>query len=154
MNYITHEGYQRLTQELSYLWKEKRPEIVRAITAAAAEGDRSENAEYIYRKKELRETDRKIRQMERHLKDIKIVQDKPRNQDKVFFGAWVDLEDEEGNEVCYRIVGSMEVRVEENEISVKSPVARALIGKELDEEVTVLLPEGKKQTYYIIGIRY
>lgn len=154
MNYITHEGYQRLTQELGYLWKEKRPEIVRAITAAAAEGDRSENAEYIYRKKELRETDRKIRQMERHLKDIKIVQDKPRNQEKVFFGAWVDLEDEDGKEVCYRIVGSMEVRIEENEISVKSPVARALIGKELDDEVTVVLPEGKKQTYYIIGIRY
>jgi len=86
-HYITYAGFVRLTEEASYLWKVKRPEIVRAIATAAAEGDRSENAEYIYRKKELRETDRKIRYLERHLKDIEVVRDKPKNQEKIFFGA-------------------------------------------------------------------
>ncbi len=140
MNYITQDGFYRLSEELSYLWKVKRPEIVRAITTAAAEGDRSENAEYIYRKKELRETDRKIRYLERHLKDIQVVRDKPRQRDKVFFGARVLLEDEAGEQVCYRIVGGLEVRLEENEISVASPVAKALLGKQLGDDVVVFCP--------------
>lgn len=154
MNYITQDGFYRLTEELSFLWKVKRPEIVRAISTAAAEGDRSENAEYIYRKKELRETDRKIRYLERHLKDIKVVRDKPRQRDKVFFGAYVLLEDENGQQRRYRIVGGIEVRGEENEISVKSPVAQALIGKMLDEEVEVTLPDNQKISYTILEINY
>ena len=154
MNYITQQGYYRLTEELSFLWKKKRPEIVRAIATAAAEGDRSENAEYIYRKKELRETDWKIRHLERNLKDIRVVRDKPKQQDKVFFGAWVLLEDESGETKELRIVGGIEVRLEEGEISMHSPVAKALLGKNLEDEVTVLLPDNHKQYYYIVGIRY
>ncbi len=154
LNYITQEGFYRLSEELSYLWKVKRPEIVRAISTAAAEGDRSENAEYIYRKKELRETDRKIRYLERHLKDIQVVRDKPRQRDKVFFGASVLLEDEAGERVCYRIVGGLEVRLEENEISVASPVAKALLGKQLGDDVVVFLPDSRKVEYTLLEIQY
>lgn len=154
MNYITQDGFYRLSEELSHLWKVKRPEIVRAISTAAAEGDRSENAEYIYRKKELRETDRKIRYLERHLKDIQVVRDKPRQRDKVFFGARVLLEDEMGEQVRYRIVGGLEVRLEENEISVASPMAKALLGKVLDDDVVVSLPDGRKVTYTLLEIVY
>lgn len=154
MNYITQDGFYRLSEELSHLWKVKRPEIVRAISTAAAEGDRSENAEYIYRKKELRETDRKIRYLERHLKDIQVVRDKPRQRDKVFFGARVLLEDEMGEQVRYRIVGGLEVRLEENEISVASPMAKALLGKALDDDVVVSLPDGRKVTYTLLDIVY
>lgn len=154
MNYITQDGFYRLSEELSHLWKVKRPEIVRAISTAAAEGDRSENAEYIYRKKELRETDRKIRYLERHLKDIQVVRDKPRQRDKVFFGARVLLEDEMGEQVRYRIVGGLEVRLEENEISVASPMAKALLGKVLDDDVVVSLPDGRKVTYTLLDIVY
>ncbi len=154
MNYITQDGFYRLSEELSHLWKVKRPEIVRAISTAAAEGDRSENAEYIYRKKELRETDRKIRYLERHLKDIQVVRDKPRQRDKVFFGASVLLEDEMGDQVRYRIVGGLEVRLEENEISVASPMAKALLGKVLDDDVVVSLPDGRKVTYTLLEIVY
>ncbi|WP_029939800.1 transcription elongation factor GreB [Thiomicrospira sp. S5] len=154
MNYITQDGFYRLSEELGHLWKVKRPEIVRAISTAAAEGDRSENAEYIYRKKELRETDRKIRYLERHLKDIQVVRDKPRQRDKVFFGASVLLEDEMGEQVRYRIVGGLEVRLEENEISVASPMAKALLGKVLDDDVVVSLPDGRKVTYTLLEIVY
>ncbi|MGE4498758.1 MAG: transcription elongation factor GreB [Hydrogenovibrio sp.] len=154
MNYITQDGFYRLSEELSHLWKVKRPEVVRAISTAAAEGDRSENAEYIYRKKELRETDRKIRYLERHLKDIQVVRDKPRQRDKVFFGAGVLLEDEMGEQVHYRIVGGLEVRLEENEISVASPMAKALLGKALDDDVVVSLPDGRKVTYTLLEIVY
>jgi len=154
LNYITQDGFYRLSEELSHLWKVKRPEIVRAISTAAAEGDRSENAEYIYRKKELRETDRKIRYLERHLKDIQVVRDKPRQRDKVFFGASVLLEDEMGDQVRYRIVGGLEVRLEENEISVASPMAKALLGKVLDDDVVVSLPDGRKVTYTLLEIVY
>jgi transcription elongation factor GreB len=154
LNYITQDGFYRLSEELNHLWKVKRPEIVRAISTAAAEGDRSENAEYIYRKKELRETDRKIRYLERHLKDIQVVRDKPRQRDKVFFGASVLLEDEMGDQVRYRIVGGLEVRLEENEISVASPMAKALLGKALDDDVVVSLPDGRKVTYTLLEIVY
>jgi transcription elongation factor GreB len=154
LNYITQDGFYRLSEELSHLWKVKRPEVVRAISTAAAEGDRSENAEYIYRKKELRETDRKIRYLERHLKDIQVVRDKPRQRDKVFFGAGVLLEDEMGEQVHYRIVGGLEVRLEENEISGASPMAKALLGKALDDDVVVSLPDGRKVTYTLLEIVY
>lgn len=152
--YITQEGYRRLNAELRELWRVKRPHIVRAISTAAAEGDRSENAEYIYRKKELRETDRKIRYLERQLKDITVVQDKPKNRDKVFFGAWVTLEDDSQAAKRYRIVGGIEARSEHSEISVHSPVARGLLGKSLGDEVEIILPDQQKITYYIINIEY
>lgn len=153
-HYITQDGFYRLSAELSHLWKVKRPEIVRAIATAAAEGDRSENAEYIYRKKELRETDRKIRYLERHLKDIQVVRDKPRRQDKVYFGAYVVLTDALGESVRYRLVGGLEARLAENEISVASPVGQAVLGKTLDEAVTVTRPDGTRKNYTIVEIAY
>ena len=105
--YITRDGFQALSAELKALWK-RRAGVTKAITAAAAEGDRSENAEYIYRKKELREIDRRIRYLQKRLPDLKVVSEPPSNPDKVFFGAWVTLEDEHGEESVYRIVGADE----------------------------------------------
>lgn len=154
MHYITYEGYIRLTAEAKELWTQKRPAIVKAIATAAAEGDRSENAEYIYRKKELRETDRKIRYLEKQLKHIKVVRDKPKNQNKVFFGAWVTLETEDGEIVEYRIVGGIEARHELGEISIGSPVAESLLGKELEDDVVVHLPDNQTRCFTINKIHY
>lgn len=154
MSYITAQGHQRLTEEMVYLWKTKRPQIVRALADAAAEGDRSENAEYIYRKKELRETDRRIRYLERHLKDIKVVRDLPADQSKIYFGAWVELEDVNGDIKTFRIVGGIEVGHTPGEISIFSPVAKALLGKQVGDQVRVHLPEGQKALYYVLSIRY
>lgn len=154
MQYITYEGYIRLTAEAKELWTKKRPAIVKAIATAAAEGDRSENAEYIYRKKELRETDRKIRYLEKQLKNIKVVRDKPKNLNKVFFGAWVTLETEEGERIEYRIVGGIEARHELGEISIGSPVAKALLGKNLEDEAIVHLPDNQTRCFIIDKIRY
>lgn len=154
MSYITPEGYQRLSSEMVFLWKKKRPEIVRALADAAAEGDRSENAEYIYRKKELRETDRRLRYLERHLKDIKVVRDRPADLSKIYFGAWVTLEDEDGELHTYRIVGGLEAGHTPGDISLFSPVAKALLGKSVEDEVTVELPENKRAIYYVVSIQY
>ena len=154
MSYITPEGYQRLSSEMVFLWKKQRPEIVRALADAAAEGDRSENAEYIYRKKELRETDRRLRYLERHLKDIKVVHDRPANESKVYFGAWVTLEDLDGELHTYRIVGGLEAGYTPGDISLFSPVAKAILGKSVDDEVTVDLPENKRAVYYVVSIQY
>lgn len=130
--------------------------MVKAISVAAAEGDRSENAEYIYRKKELRELDRKIRFLEKNLKNVKVIQDKPKQKTKVFFGAWVTLMGAHliNNKVTYRLVGSVEVCIEDGEISIESPLAKALLGKRLNEEVVVCLPDGTNHVYEIIEIRY
>ena len=151
--YITPEGYERLQTELDYLWKEKRPEVTKALTAAAAEGDRSENAEYIYRKKQLREIDSRVRFLRKRLENMKVVSEKPSDENKVFFGAWVTLEDENGDEVKYRIVGPDEFDYEKNLISMDSPLAKALMGKNLDSDVAVETPQGQKE-YYIVDIQY
>lgn len=150
--YITPEGYQCLQDELEALWK-RRAEVTKALTAAAAEGDRSENAEYIYRKKELREIDRRIRYLQKRLPDLKVVRDIPQDQARIFFGAWVHLEDEHGKEVVYRIVGPDEFDVKKGYISIDSPVARALMKKAVDDEVTVQTPEGST-TYYVTEVHY
>ena len=151
--YITAEGYQKLAEELDYLWFELRPEVTRAVSAAAAEGDRSENAEYIYRKKQLREIDSRVRFLRKRLEDMKVVSTVPENQDKVFFGAWVTVEDEKGDERCYRIVGPDEFDRQEEYISMDSPVAKALLGKELDDEIELELPGGKS-TLIILDVEY
>ncbi|MCG6970290.1 MAG: transcription elongation factor GreB [Gammaproteobacteria bacterium] len=151
--YITPQGHQRLEQELNHLWREKRPEVTKALTAAAAEGDRSENAEYIYRKKQLREIDSRVRFLRKRLENMKIVSGKPSDQNKVFFGAWVTLEDEKGEELTYRIVGPDEFDYQNNLISMDSPLAKALLGKSLDSDVIVETPQGKKE-YYLVSIRY
>jgi transcription elongation factor GreB len=152
MEYITPAGYQSLRDEHQVLWQ-RRHEVVAAITTAAAEGDRSENAEYIYRKKELREVDRRLRYLGRRLDELKIARGLPADTGRVYFGAWVELEDDAGDLRTYRIVGADEIEAGEGWISMRSPLARALLGKALDQTVEVQLPGGKKQ-YIVTAIRY
>ncbi|SRR6056297_1873897 len=142
--YITPEGQRRLQHELKQLWVDRR-EVVAAITAAAAEGDRSENAEYIYRKKQLRGIDGRIRYLQKRLDVVEVVREQPKTLDRVFFGAFVTLEDEAGETSRYRIVGADEIDSKLGWISVDSPVARALLGRRLDEEVSIDTPAGARQ---------
>lgn len=152
-HYITREGYLALDRELKYLWKEERPKVTQAVSEAAAMGDRSENAEYIYGKRRLREIDRRVRFLSKRLEQLTIVDPNPMQEGKIFFGAWVTLLDDEGNEKVYRIVGADEFDPKKNWISINSPVARSLIGHKVDDEITVMTPNG--QVYYtVLGIRY
>ncbi len=150
--YITPSGMRRLETEQKEIWQRRR-EVVSALAAAAAEGDRSENAEYIYRKKELRELDRRIRYLQKRLPELRVVADKPSNREQVFFGAEVELEDEAGAQVRYRIVGPDEFDREPHYISVDSPLARSLLKRELGDEVEVDVPRGR-MTYCIGAIDY
>jgi len=151
--YITPEGYQKLSDELNYLWRKKRPEVTRSVSEAAAQGDRSENAEYIYGKKQLREIDRRVRFLRKRLENLTIVDRKPDNQQQIFFGAWVKLEDLSGVVHCYRIVGPDEFDTQKGWISIDAPLARALMKKHVDDEVTVDLPKGC-EIYHIIDVKY
>jgi len=143
-DYITREGWDRLDKELKYLWKEERPKVTKAVSEAAALGDRSENAEYIYGKKRLREIDRRVRFLDKRLEKLTIVYPNPQQEGKVFFGAWVTLIDEDDKEVTYRLVGPDEWDVKKGEISIDSPMARALLGKKVDDEITVKVPDGER----------
>lgn len=151
--YITPEGAAALKSELKELWGKKRPEVVRALSDAAAEGDRSENAEYIYRKKQLGEIDRRIRYISKRLDVIQVVDRLPQDQSTVRFGASVRLEDETNNTVVYRIVGADETSATRNWISIDSPVARGLLGKRSGDKVEVKLPQGIRQLL-IVDINY
>jgi transcription elongation factor GreB len=151
--YITPEGKQRLAEEVDNLWTKRRPEVTKALAAAAAEGDRSENAEYIYRKKELREIDARIRYLRKRLDGIVVVDRIPDDQDKVYFGAWVRLEDSAGKEYVYRIVGPDEFQPSQGWISMDSPMGKALLGRSLDDEFTLMLPEGETE-YVITEVSY
>lgn len=150
--YITAQGMTSLNEELAQIWIRRR-DVVRALSAAAAEGDRSENAEYIYRKKELRGLDRRIRYLQKRMPDLHVVADNPDNQDKIFFAAWVTLENEQGEELEYRIVGPDEIDYQKGNISMDSPLALALRGKQVDDEAIITLPTGVKH-YFIVAIRY
>ncbi len=150
--YITAEGYEILETELKQLW-ERRKHVTAALSAAAAEGDRSENAEYIYRKKELREIDRRIHYLQKRLPTLTVVSEKPGNQNQVFFGAWVTLETMDGDEITYRIVGADEIDTTGGLISLDSPLAKALLKKTLDDEVVIRLGD-RESRYYIVSIRY
>lgn len=150
--YITQAGAQRLEAELKALW-ERRADVTKHLAAAAAEGDRSENAEYIYRKKELREIDRRIRYLQKRLPSLSVVSALPSNRNRVFFGAWVTLEDEAGALAIYRIVGADEIDTQQGWISVDSPMARAILKREIDDPVTVVTPAGLSQ-FTIAEIRY
>lgn len=150
--YITGDGYEALQRELNGLWA-RRKEVTKALSAAAAEGDRSENAEYIYRKKEQAGIDRRIRYLQKRLPDLTVVRDAPSNPEQVFFGAWVTLEDDGGKEHTYRIVGPDEFDPEKGWISMDSPMARALLKKAIDDEVSVETPNGVDE-YVIVGVRY
>jgi len=145
-NYITPSGYRRLADEFEYLRSTKRPEVVSALSDAAAEGDRSENAEYIYRKRQLREIDRRLRFLGKRLDHVAVID--PRDQkrrDRVFFGATVTVEDEDGTETTYKIVGVDEIDGKSGAISWKSPIGRALIGKALDDTVVVKWHAGRRE---------
>ncbi|MDA8388083.1 MAG: transcription elongation factor GreB, partial [Nitrospiraceae bacterium] len=135
--YITPQGQKRLSEELSYLWKVKRPQVTQAVAEAAAMGDRSENAEYIYGKKQLRQIDSRIRFLTRRLNELVVVDRPPDDTSKVFFGAWVGLEDSDGNLFRYRIVGADEFDPQKGLISIDSPMAKALLLKSEGEEVVV-----------------
>jgi len=150
--YITADGFRRLQAELKERWVLRR-EVTAALTAAAAEGDRSENAEYIYRKKQLREIDRRIRYLQKRLDRLRVVDSAPDDRERVFFGARVTLEEDSGASTNYRIVGPDEIDDGEGWISVDSPVARALLGKRLDDEVSVPTPGGLR-CFWIIDVSY
>jgi transcription elongation factor GreB len=150
--YITPEGFARLQAELQGLWT-RRAEVTAALSAAAAEGDRSENAEYIYRKKELREIDRRIRYLQKRLPDLTVVAAQAGDRSRAYFGAWVNVEDEAGNETVYRIVGPDEFDLAKGWISMDSPMARALLKKAVDDEVRVETPQGAA-VYYVVGVSY
>jgi transcription elongation factor GreB len=152
-SYITPEGAKKLRAELEQLWTIERPRVTQEVADAAAQGDRSENAEYIYGKRRLREIDRRVRFLSKRLDDVTVVNEPPTDPNRVFFGAWVTLEDEDGNEHTYRIVGPDESNVEKGWISMEAPVARALLGKRDGDDVLVRRPKGDI-TYTIIAIRY
>ncbi len=137
--YITTQGFDALKTEQSELWRRRR-DVVKALSAAAAEGDRSENAEYIYRKKELAGIDRRIRYLQKRLPDLKVVSESP-NTAQIYFGAWVRLEQDDGSEVEYRIVGPDEIDQQSGYISLDSPMARALLGKSIDDEINIKVGE-------------
>ena len=151
--YITPEGAERLRRELDVLWRVRRPQVTRAVAEAAAQGDRSENAEYIYGKKQLREIDRRVRFLRKRLEQLIVVRERPSDPGRIFFGAWVRLEDQHGSEAVYRIVGPDEFDPDKGWISMDSPVARALLGRRVDDEVSVRLPQGSVD-YVVLEIDY
>jgi transcription elongation factor GreB len=152
-SYITPDGAKKLRAELDHLWTVERPRVTQAVSDAAALGDRSENADYIYGKRRLREIDRRVRFLRKRLDVVTVVRETPTDGGRVFFGAWVTLEDEEGDEVTYRIVGPDESNVELGWISMEAPVGMALLGKRDGDDVRVQRPKGNI-TYTIVGIRY
>jgi transcription elongation factor GreB len=151
---ITREGHARLKAELDDLWRVRRPEVVRALAAAAAEGDRSENAEYTYRKKQLGEIDRRVRYLSKRLEALRVVDTAPSDREAVFFGAEVEIEDATTGETHrYRIVGPDETDAKLGWISVDSPLARAMLKKRIDDEFEATLPSGAAR-YFIVDVKY
>lgn len=151
--YITKEGADKLLAELKYLWKEKRPAVTQSVSDAAKLGDRSENAEYIYGKKQLREIDRRVRYLEKRLDQCTVVDRLPMDRSTVFFGAWVTLEDEDGNQERFRIVGPDEIDHNDAYISMDSPVAKSLLKRSEGDEV-ILRRAGGEKAFYIEQIEY
>jgi len=135
--YITPEGARALREELQYIWKVKRPDVTKKVSAAAALGDRSENADYIYGKKHLREIDSRVRFLLKRMDNLEVVDRKPDDQNKVFFGAWVKVEDDDGNVKSLRIVGVDELDITKGWISLYSPMAKGLLGKQKDDEISI-----------------
>ncbi|MFQ5417644.1 MAG: transcription elongation factor GreB [Myxococcota bacterium] len=151
--YITPEGEAALRVELDRLWSDERPRVTREVADAAAQGDRSENAEYIYGKKRLREIDRRVRFLSKRLDELTVVRERPADDGRVYFGAWLLLENEAGDEMRYRIVGPDEFDVEAGKISVDSPIGRALMRKEVGDTVRVRRPRGDTRLT-ILEVRY
>ncbi len=153
LDYITPEGMQKLRDEVDFLWKVERPQVTRDVTAAAELGDRSENADYIYGKKRLREIDRRLRFLAKRIEALKVVAPRKHPDQKVTFGCWVTLEDEDGKVQTYRLVGPDEVDATAGNISIGSPVGRALLGKFEDDEVEVDRPRGVAE-FTIVKVAY
>jgi transcription elongation factor GreB len=151
--YITPEGEQVLREELHQLWKVERPEVTSAVHEAAKNGDRSENGDYIYGKRRLREIDSRVRFLNKRLEELQVVDRPPDDPSRIFFGAWVTLEDEDGEQKSWRIVGPDEFDLSAGKLSMDSPMARALLGKGLDDEITVDSPSGER-VYFVTGIDY
>ena len=151
---ITPEGAQKLSDEIDHLWNVERPRVTQEVADAAAQGDRSENAEYIYGKKRLREIDGRVRFLSKRLDELTVVQPgQVGDPDKIYFGAWVTIEDEQGEEHRYRLVGPDEFDIKQGLLSIESPMGRVLLGKEAGDEVTVQRPAGPA-VYEITGISY
>ena len=150
---ITADGHLRLKQELDDLWRVRRPEVVRALAAAAAEGDRSENAEYTYRKKQLGEIDRRVRYLGKRLEFLRVIDSTPSDRGAIYFGAWFRVEDDDGVEHESRIVGPDETDAARGWISIDSPMARALLKKRIDDEFSVELPGGITR-FVLVDVSY
>ena len=151
--FATAEGARRLREELDHLWRVHRPQVTRAVSEAAAQGDRPENAEYIYGKKQLREIDRRVRFLRQRLEGLVVVTRPPDDRTRVFFGAWVRIEDEEGHETELRIVGPDEIDPARRYVSMDSPLARALMRRQSGDEFTVEVPGGTR-SYVVTEVRY
>ncbi|KGI77318.1 transcription elongation factor GreB [Oleiagrimonas soli] len=151
---ITREGFERLKAELDELWHRTRPEVVKALAAAAAEGDRSENAEYTYRKKQLGEIDRRVRYLSKRIPSLKVAEGTPADREAVFFGATVELENaDSGDIVRYRIVGPDETDAKRGWISIDSPLARTVLRKRVDDEIEAQLPGGTA-CFVVLAVDY
>lgn len=151
---ITREGYNKLKKEHDYLWHERRPEVTKIVTWAASLGDRSENADYTFNKRLLRQIDRRVRFLRKFLPEVTIVDYSPQQEGKVFFGAWVEIENDAGEIMNFRIVGPEEIYGgSKGYISIDSPMARALLKKEVDDEFSVTTPDGEKE-WFINSIEY
>jgi transcription elongation factor GreB len=148
-NLITKQGYQALEQELDFLWRQERPEITKKVSWAASLGDRSDNADYQYNKQRLREIDRRIRFLRKRIEALTVVEYAPQQEGKVFFGAWVEIENDETDVMRLRVVGGDEIYGRQDYISIDSPMARALLKKEVDDDVVVQTPTQK--TYWTIN---
>jgi len=151
--YITPEGEMALKDELHFLWKVERPQVTQQVSDAAALGDRSENAEYIYGKKRLREIDRRVRYLRKRLEVLKVVNQLPTDTSKVYFGAWVELYRDDGATVRYRLVGPDEIDPAKHYISIDSVLGKALLGKHLDDELSIETPSGEHR-YEIVSVDY
>lgn len=151
---ITRAGFERIKAELDELWRLRRPEVVTALAAAAAEGDRSENAEYTYRKKQLGEIDRRVRYLSKRIETLQVVEQQPVDAEVIYFGAWIELEClDDGKIVRYQIVGPDETEAARGRISVDSPLARAVLGRRVDTEVQVELPDGSRR-FVVLSVAY
>lgn len=151
--YITREGFEKLQEELTHLWRVKRPEVTKKVQEAAAQGDRSENADYIYGKKLLREIDSRVRFLRKRLENMNVVDSLPSDPETIYFGAWVSLEDENGDIKRFRIVGPDEIDPNRGYISMDSPVAKLLMKKKVGDDIVVQTPKGEIE-YYIDAVQY
>ncbi|OOV88762.1 transcription elongation factor GreB [Oceanospirillum linum] len=152
-NLITPEGYEVLQSERNFLWKVRHPELAQKVQEAAAQGDRSENADYTYNKQLLNKTLGRIRHLDKRLDLLTVVDKKPDDQERIFFSARIELEDNEGKRMQIRIVGPDEADLKEGKINIDSPMARSLLGKTLDDEIRVQAPGGE-QVYYVLSVDY